>query len=143
MPAASSFLCQPTEPIVFFYSTTTRSIFSTPLTPAEGSKGDVNLYYIQSPLFKDEALSQPVSEGYLSFQFTIHTIDGRELPYTDQLSVFTKDGNLTAFANEDTTFFAINSEHFYEIAEAQGAFNGKSHVILRVDADNLRTVIIL
>ena len=130
---------QPVDPIIRYYSSDNLSIFSSPMTREKGV-GDVTQYFFQAPLFTDRFLTTQRKEEFLTFKFTVHTINDTILPYIDELSIFFPEGNLTAFTNLDVVNFELGSTILYGVAEAQGVLYGRQNVVIEIDENGLRTV---
>ena len=127
-------ITHPADPIIFYsyvYPNADVSLFSIPMTQEQGV-GDVKIYYAQTPLYADSSLSTQVVNGFATWEWFSHTINGALLPYTDELGIFTPTGNLTAFTNLNTDFYAPNDKFVYEISEAQGIFIGRRHVVIEI-----------
>jgi hypothetical protein len=72
--------------------------------------GDVSLYYLQASLYKDTTFDIPLENSYITFEWIAHTINGSILPYIDELSIYTPDGNVTAFTDLDVIDFPVGSK---------------------------------
>lgn len=132
----------PQESIVFYYDSIHRSEFQLPMTKVSGD-GDASIYYMQASLFKDPTYKTPLMGASISFNWINHTIDDTILPFVDELSLLTVDGNLTAFTNLDLIYFSLGARYMYEISEAQGIFRDRSHVIIEIDDNGQRKVLIV
>lgn len=105
--------------------------------------GDAAIYYLQASLFKDSDYQIPLTGSYISFNWINHTIDETILPYVDELSLLTPDGNLTAFTNLNVIDFPVGARYVYEITESQGVFVGRSNVIIEIDNNGQRKILIV
>lgn len=106
----------------------------------EQGVGDVTQYFFQATLFTDRSLTTQRKDEFLTFEFTVHTINDTILPYIDELAIFFPDGNLTAFTNLDVVQFEPGSTILYDVVEAQGVLSGRPHVVIEIDDNGLRTV---